>query len=226
MHNGMLNVDGEKMSKSLGNFLTVQDVLQKGPWAGEAFRLLLLKTHYRQPIDFSWDALIKAKYELDDFYELIRDTGAEGWEDAARYEPAPDLKNWLLEPLRDDLNTPLAVARLHELQDAFDMQPIDDPSSFSYRIGRGNGMFFASEAPLALHYLGTRLLGLFRNDPIRWRHGWTDAVEQGAIDAAIQARAEARLVHNFAEADRIRCNLASQGIILEDGPTGTTWRRA
>ena len=113
MHNGMLRVDGEKMSKSLGNFLTVRDILARGPWAGEAFRLLLLKTHYRQALDFTFAGLDEAKAELDDDYAMLRPRRA-----AARDADVPraEMADWALEPLRDDLNTPLALARLRDLR--------------------------------------------------------------------------------------------------------------
>ncbi len=105
MHNGMLLVDGQKMSKSLGNFLTVRDILERGPWAGEAFRLLLLKTHYRAPLDFSFAALEEARRELDRFYRALDRAG----------EPSaqPQLPMDVEEALTDDLNTPLALVAMH-----------------------------------------------------------------------------------------------------------------
>jgi cysteinyl-tRNA synthetase len=109
MHNGMLLVDGQKMSKSLGNFFTVDEVLSRGPWAGEAFRLLLLKTHYRAPLDFSWDALEEARRELDRLYRALDRAG----------EPAAIacLPLALREALSDDLNTALALSAMHALAD-------------------------------------------------------------------------------------------------------------
>ena len=108
----MLRVDGEKMSKSLGNFLTVRDILARGAWAGEAFRLLVLKTHYRSALDFTLAGLDEAKAELDDDYAML-----------ARAVTAPDLEvpraemvAWALEPLHDDLNTALALTRLRDLR--------------------------------------------------------------------------------------------------------------
>ncbi|MDT8266875.1 cysteine--tRNA ligase, partial [Roseomonas sp. DSM 102946] len=113
VHNGMLRVNGEKMSKSLGNFLTVRDILAHGPWAGEAFRLLLLRTHYRSEIDYTLDRLEEAKRELDDFYALLARIPGDA---AADEEQAARLAAWALEPLADDLNTPLALARLRDLR--------------------------------------------------------------------------------------------------------------
>ncbi|MFM7611842.1 MAG: cysteine--tRNA ligase, partial [Alphaproteobacteria bacterium] len=111
IHNGMLQVDGEKMSKSLGNFLTVRDILKKGAWAGEAFRLLLLRTHYRQGLDYTEAGLDEAKAELDDHYAMLARAGA-----AQADDDATRMADWALEPLCDDLNTPLALARLRDLR--------------------------------------------------------------------------------------------------------------
>ena len=112
LHNGMLRVDGEKMSKSLGNFLTVRDILARGPWAGEAFRLMVLKTHYRQELDFSFERLEEAKAELDDDYAMLARAPAPPEMEAVRAEMA----EWVLEPLLSDLNTALALTRLRELR--------------------------------------------------------------------------------------------------------------
>ena len=100
VHNGMLRVDGEKMSKSLGNFITVRDLLARGPWAGEAFRMLVLRTHYRADLDFTESALDEAKAELDDGYAML----ARAVEPPAGHEAAEaEMVAWALEPLRDDL---------------------------------------------------------------------------------------------------------------------------
>ena len=124
MHNGMLLVDGQKMSKSLGNFYTLRDILDRGPWVGEAFRLLLLKTHYRAPLDFSFAALEEAKRELDRFYRALERGG----------EPAPgDLPAPVIDALADDLNTPLALSALHGL--AGDALAGDVPAAASLRAG-------------------------------------------------------------------------------------------
>jgi cysteinyl-tRNA synthetase len=109
MHNGMLLVDGQKMSKSLGNFFTLQDVLSRGPWVGEAFRLLLLKTHYRAPLDFSFAGLDEARRELDRFYRALERAGEPG--------PIACLPQAIVGALADDLNTPLALSALHRYAD-------------------------------------------------------------------------------------------------------------
>ncbi|HET6307639.1 MAG TPA: cysteine--tRNA ligase, partial [Rhodopila sp.] len=192
MHNGMLQVNGAKMSKSLGNFFTVREVLAKAP--GEAIRLLLLKTHYRSLLDFSDQGLAEAKRELDRFYRAL----AQGPDSGTAEPPVP-----VLEALCDDLNTPLAIAAMHSLADA--ALAGDHQSAASLR-GAG------------------ALLGLLQQDPDSWFRG--DAEDTSWIDTAIADRIAARKAKDFARADAIRTDLAAKGILLEDGPKGTTWRRA
>ncbi|MFN6954212.1 MAG: DALR domain-containing protein, partial [Acetobacteraceae bacterium] len=219
VHNGMLLVNGEKMSKSLGNFLTVRDILARGPWAGEAFRLLLLRTHYRASLDFSFAALEEAKAELDAHYAML---------ERAPAPPNPDapavaaLAEWAIEPLADDLNTPLALARLRDLRTLENAVTVGGSAAVVLdRIGRSDPPA-PGEAAEAFRR-GAALLGLCAADPAAWRQGGGDA----AVEAAVAARLAARKARNWAEADRIRDELKAQGIILEDRPDGTTdWRRA
>jgi len=192
VHNGMLVINGEKMSKSLGNFVTIRDVLAKVP--AEAARLLLLKTQYRGLLDFTDAGLADARKELDRFYRALERTPPAG---AGTVTPA------VMEALCDDLNTPLAVAELHGLADA---------------AMAGDG-----QAAANLKASG-ELLGLLQQDPAAWFRGAGD--DAAAIEAAIAARIAARKGRDFARADAIRKELADQGILLEDGPGGTTWRRA
>jgi cysteinyl-tRNA synthetase len=191
MHNGMLQVNGEKMSKSLGNFFTVREVLAKAP--GEAIRLLLLRTHYRSLLDFSNQGLAEAKRELDRFYRALEQAP----DAAAGDVPAP-----VLEALCDDLNTPLAISAMHGLADA--------------------AMTGDRAAASALRAAG-RVLGLLQQAPDAWFRGGAD--DYADIEAAIAERLTARASKNFARADAIRAELAAKGILLEDGPKGTTWRR-
>jgi cysteinyl-tRNA synthetase len=207
MHNGYLTVNGEKMSKSLGNFFTVRDLLAKAP--AEAIRLLLLKTHYRAPLDFTEDGLRQARGELDRFYNALQkfDPGERLYDLALTLTPPADV----VDALADDLNTPLALARLHE------------HASAAFQSAGGS----AEPSPqVSALFAGGRLLGLFGQRPGAWfKGGAGDGLSEQHIEAAIAARLAARKAKNFSEADRIRDELKAQGVLLEDGPKGTTWRR-
>ncbi|WP_419896567.1 cysteine--tRNA ligase [Roseomonas sp. USHLN139] len=220
LHNGMLLVNGEKMSKSLGNFLTVRDILARGAWAGEAFRLLLLKTHYRAALDYTVERLDEAKGELDDFYALLaRDLPVPAEDDALVAEMA----EWALEPLADDLNTPLALARLRDLRTLENVATVGgSATTVLHRVGR-DWTAASGQAAAALRQAAS-VLGLLGSDARAWRQAGTD--DSAAIEAAIEARLAARRARDWAEADRIRNELAAQGVVLEDGAGGTTWRKA
>jgi cysteinyl-tRNA synthetase len=191
MHNGMLQVNGEKMSKSLGNFFTVRDVLGKAP--GEAIRLLLLRSHYRSELDFSDHALAECKREMDRFYRAL---------ERAPGGAAVSVPGAVLEALCDDLNTPLAVSAMHALADA----------AMAGDAGAAAGLRAAGG-----------VLGLLQQTPEAWFRGGGDA---DWVEAAIAERLAARKGRDFARADAIRAELAAKGIVLEDGPKGTIWRRS
>jgi cysteinyl-tRNA synthetase len=190
LHNGMLLVGGEKMSKSLGNFRTAREVLAEAP--AEAVRMLLLRAQYRAELDFTPAALGEVRREIDRFYRALeRHPGV-----AAAAVPEA-----VMAALCDDLNTPAAFAAMHGLADA--------------------AMAGDAAAAAGLRAAGG-LLGLLQGDPAAWFHGDGDAA---AIDALIAERLAARRARDFARADAIRAEMAGRGIVLEDGPGGTTWRR-
>ncbi|MCB2102632.1 MAG: cysteine--tRNA ligase [Rhodobacterales bacterium] len=202
MHNGYLQVEGEKMSKSLGNFYTVHDLLTEFP--GEAIRLTLLQTHYRQPLDFTKAGIAEARKVLDRFYGALRQ--AEG--PAVEPDAAPE---GVMAALGDDLNTPLAISQLHELLGELNK-------------AQGDAVAAAKGRLLA----GGRLLGLLQDDPeawFRWAPEGAGGLDDAAIQALIDDRLAARKARDFATADRIRDDLKAQGVLLEDGPGGTTWKR-
>ncbi len=202
MHNGFLKIEHEKMSKSLGNVRLVHDLLQEVP--GETIRLALLLAHYRKPLDWTADLLAQAQQTLDRLYGALR-----------RLEPvtaeAPDLPpDSVLGPLLDDLNTPRALAELLQIARTANTAGSDE------ELARAKGRLLA----------GARLLGLLGQSPDAWfgRTG-ADDLDVERIEALIEARTAARARRDFAEADRIREELTSLGIVLEDGKDGTTWRR-
>ncbi|MCK9992983.1 MAG: cysteinyl-tRNA synthetase [Alphaproteobacteria bacterium] len=194
MHNGYLMVDGKKMSKSEGNFRTVRQLLDKAP--GEALRLQILSTHYRQPFDWTDAGTREVKTVLDHWYRLVDGVTAD----------AADIPATVRAALEDDLNTPLAIAEMHRL---------------AHAAGQG-----APDAARQLRAGGEFLLGLFGMTADQWLHWQPPgkALDEAAIQARIDARIAARKAKNFKEADRIRDELVAQGIQLEDGPTGTLWK--
>jgi len=205
MHNGFVNVDKEKMSKSIGNVLLVHDLLDQAP--GEAIRLALLNAHYRQPLDWTDDGLAQAKARLDRLYRALG--SLEG------VDPAPDAgpNAAFLVALNDDLNTPKALASL------FDLARQANTATDDAEKSRIKGELVASAG----------LMGLLQQDPESWFAGETfgdDGPDAERIERLIEARQNAKAAKDYAEADRIRDELAAANIVLEDGPAGTTWRRA
>ena len=197
MHNGYLTVDGQKMSKSLGNFYTVNELLERT--TGEAIRYSLLQAHYRQPLDFSLKAIEEAKSALDRLYNALRvssDTKADPRQDAESVRSA----------LEDDLNTPKALAELHRLASQLNKLPQDSMSKSALLSG---GL----------------LLGLLQQHPEMWFKGKPNEIEEAEIESLIQQRAEARAAKDFVQSDSIRDKLAAAGIILEDNAAGTNWKR-
>jgi cysteinyl-tRNA synthetase len=203
VHNGFLSVDSTKMSKSLGNFVTAHDVLKE--WPGEVVRLALLSTHYRDPLDWTDQRLEEAKHALNRLYRaLTLPIPAPPDHEEARKRAAE-----VIEPLTDDLNSPLAITRLRALA-----APMN-------RYGQFGSEDNATKQK-ALRMAGS-VLGLLGSDADQWFRG---SAQDANIDERVEARTEARKERRFADADRIRDELAAEGILLEDGPGGTTWRRA
>lgn len=196
MHNGHVVVNGEKMSKSLGNFFTVDDLLQKFP--GEAIRLTLLSTHYRQPLDWRDDIAHQNKSILDRFYQAI--AGLEKDEKAAPF-PA------FLEALEDDLNIPEALAVLHQAVNHIHKLP-EGPEKQAHQQ-----QLKAS----------ANLIGLLHSTPNLWFQGSVDNTSW--IDDLITERAQAKAAKDYKRADDIRAILDEKGIVLEDKATGTIWKK-
>jgi len=200
MHNGFLNIDDTKMSKSLGNFFTIADVLKK--FDGESVRLFMLRTHYRSPFNFSDTLLEEARSALKRLYTAL---------DAAGPVPALATLDWS-EPraaafkasMDDDFNTPGALAVLFDL--------VSD-------VNRGH----TADAALLKALAGT--LGLLQAAPRDYLQGGA-SVDEAFVQSRIAARAAAKQARDFAAADGIRAELAALGIELKDGPQGTTWVRA
>ena len=201
MHNGYVTVEGEKMSKSLGNFYTVHDLLDD--WPGEAIRYALLAGHYRAPLDYSRRGLRDAKAALDRLYQALRGAAGDAVDSAGPSDS-------VIAALSDDLNTPLALSKLHEMAGTLNK-------------ARSAAEKAAAKADLLA---SAGLMGLLGADPEIWfQGGGGDGLEDAEIARLIAARVEVRKARNFAEADRIRDDLKSQGIVLEDGAGGTTWKR-
>jgi cysteinyl-tRNA synthetase len=199
MHNGFINVDNEKMSKSLGNFFTIRDVLKE--FDAETVRFFIVRSHYRSSLNYSDVHLNDAKGALKRLYTALQAVPPAqvsiDWADpmAARFKAAMD----------EDFGTPEAVAVLFEL------------------AGEVNRNGSAERAGL-LKALGG-LLGLLQTDPTVYLQAGA-GLDDAAIQAQIQARADAKKAKNFAEADRIRNDLLAQGILLKDSAAGTTWESA
>ncbi len=204
MHNGFVTFNKRKMSKSLGNTLVVHELLKHT--RGEVLRYLLLSAHYRQPLDWSEEALTRVQRTVDRVYGVIRDAEAKFGPLKAASSPSGEFMSALL----DDLNTPEALAELNnEARRLANAKDIEDA-----RISAGRLLAAAA------------LIGLFQQDPQSWLAGDTQGLDDALIDALIEERNASREQKNFARADEIRDQLQEMGIVLEDSADGTRWRRS
>ena len=202
MHNAYVDMDGEKMSKSLGNVRTVRELLEQ--YSGETLRFALLSAHYRSPLNFSKDLLDSAQSTLDSFYLALRNT-ADVDAGAFTIEQTP-----VFDALCDDLNTPLAIAELHKLAKALNKASGDEREKIKSALLAGG---FA--------------LGIFNADPSDWfSDTGADGLAESVIAELLGERAHAKANRDFSRADAIRDELNAAGVTIEDGPSGTTWRRS
>jgi len=212
MHVGFVNVDNEKMSKSLGNFFTIREVLTKLRHP-EVLRYFLVASHYSGPINYTLDSLVQADATLAGFYNALRGVPAG--------EPGADAVQWrdqFRAAMDDDFNTPKALAVLQALAREIN-EAKTGASGTCLQLGAELGAVFRELAGL---------LGICQLDPEAWFRlpaPGGAVLDDAAIDTAIAARLAARKARDFQEADRLRDELAAAGVMLEDGAGGTTWRR-
>lgn len=206
MHNGFIRIDDEKMSKSLGNFFTIRDVLKS--YSAEAVRYFLLSSHYRSPLNYSTESLDGAIAGLDRLYNTLRSLPEA---EAVRWSAYEDK---FYAAMDDDFNTPEALASLFDL--ARDVN----------KTANKEGPEAAAPMGALLKKLGG-ILGLLQLEPDEWlqRDDSGDGLDVAAIEAKIQARIEAKANKDWAQADAIRDELKAAGVTLEDQGPETTWRR-
>ncbi|MFT5064356.1 MAG: cysteinyl-tRNA synthetase [Gammaproteobacteria bacterium] len=204
MHNGFVNVNSEKMSKSIGNVLLVNDLIKEA--RGEAIRLALITAHYRQPLDWSDESLDDARRKLDKLYGALGTVYGEEVGDIS----LTDVPQSVVDALHDDINTPKALAEMFALaKDANNAISSDEKRA----------------AKKALLGAGA-ILGILEHTPEEWfaMGKASSGVDEAKIDALIKGRLDARASKDWAEADRIRDELAAMNIEIQDGQAGTTWR--
>jgi cysteinyl-tRNA synthetase len=232
LHNGFVNIEKEKMSKSLGNFLTIKDILRE--YHPEVVRFFLLSRHYRSPVDYSQEGMEEARQNLVRFYqtlaeidEVLAQAGEKAAgkkrsapEERAALQKAESFTQRLEEAMDDDFNTAVAIAALFELGHDLNRILQDSPPNAPLILRRGKEAFAKAG----------KVLGIFQEDPHRFleqeqqRKARKLTITPDEIEKLIAERNEARSKKNWTRADEIRGKLASRGIVLEDGPQGTTWR--
>ncbi|MFK7815783.1 MAG: cysteine--tRNA ligase [Gammaproteobacteria bacterium] len=202
MHNGFVNVDQEKMSKSIGNVLLVKELLKQAP--GEAIRVTLLSTHYRSPLDWTDDALKQSSKILDKLYGALQEL-----QDVEVEVCSEDVSDGFLQALKDDLNTPAAFAELHKLAKRANTEK--DPAA--RRLLKKQIMAAGN------------ILGILQQNPNEWFQGEGD-INESEIQELLDSRAQAKKDKNFGVADEIRDKVTAMGIQIQDHPDGSSsWRK-
>jgi cysteinyl-tRNA synthetase len=218
MHVGFVNVDGEKMSKSLGNFFTIRDVMKE--FVPEVIRYFIVASHYRSPLNFSDKALKDAKLALSRFYHTLKGVPAETQPietlDGDTAHLVSSSRQRFVAAMNDDFNTPEALSVLFELTRDIN-SAVNDGAMATAQV-------------LAAHLKSLAgMLGLLTSDPVAFLQGEADKADglsETQIEALIAARQAAKTNKDFAQADQIRKDLLAAGVVLEDSRAGTTWRRA
>jgi cysteinyl-tRNA synthetase len=205
MHNGFLQVEGEKMAKSAGNFVTIRD-LRKGwqgyAWPGEALRFNMLRAHYRQPLDWTLQSLDESHKILWDWYDSARDV-----------QPSKEPPRRLIDALADDLNTPQAIAELHDLRKRNRLPELFGALQFLGFSGKKQEIQRYADATAHIGMTFT-VTGVGK--------AVASGISSERVDRLVTARNAAREAKNFKEADRIRDELAKMGVVLKDNKDGTT----
>ena len=195
LHNGLLTVDGEKMSKSRGNIILLNELFERYP--AESVRYYFMLSHYRQEMNFTWEGLDQAHRGLSSLYDVLYTWDELNWAEDT------DVPEDFLDKLSRDLNTPAAIAELHRISGEFAWS--EEKAQVKAKMLKAG-----------------KLLGIFNHTPHQWR---TLGVDKDEVESLIVARQEARRAKNYGEADRIRQQLTDMGITLADGVHGTEWRR-
>ncbi|MFV8816850.1 cysteine--tRNA ligase [Haliea sp. E17] len=204
MHNAYLDIDGEKMSKSLGNFRTVRELL--GKYRGEVLRFALLSAHYRSPLNFSAELLEQAETTLNGLYNTLREV-----DDIPLDVDVSLVDEPFYAALNDDLNTPIAIAEIHAIARELNKADAADKPRHKARLLAAGSM-----------------LGILEHHAEEWLQGAAsdEGISAEEVEALIVERAESKQAKNFARADEIRDELLAAGVVLEDSREGTKWRRA
>jgi cysteinyl-tRNA synthetase len=205
MHNGFLQVEGDKMSKSLGNFVTIHELLsgwQGYGWPGEALRFNMLRTHYRQPIDWTLEGLDESHKTLWNWYDWL-----------ASVEPLPDVPEEIVAALSDDLNTPQMISALHNLYRSGKKRELRTALGLVGFSGDRNKIGRVSDATGTASGVSTA-------------RGVGKAIVAADVEKLLADRKEARARKDFKESDRIRDELVAMGVVIKDSKEGTTWEIA